>query len=166
MLSNVISANYNNRVPHYLKVLTTNRTIQRCIYVDTETEQIEIAPGRYRHELVVGWACSTRRNNAGNWTKGDWFEFHRPQAFWTWLDNNIKCKTRTLVWAHNMGYDYRVLHGLEMGDANGWTMTGAVIESPPFFVTLRKGTKRVEFVDSMNIFQQSLATLGELVGIK
>ncbi len=153
------------RVAHYLRKLETQRKLNHCIYLDTETTQTNEGSGRVRHELKLGWACYTRRRPTGEWTKGKWFYFTTADAFWTWLGDIVPNKTRVVLWAHNAGFDFRVLHGVTKAVEHGWEMKGAVIESPPFFVDLRRNRQTVIFCCSLNIFQESLKKLGEHVGI-
>ena len=153
------------RHDHYLKKLKTARRLNHCIYLDTEATVTPEGENTVRHKLKLGWACYSRRRPNGEWTKGKWFYFETVSAFWEWLGEIIPDKTRVIVWAHNMGYDFSVLDGINESIRHDWAIKGAVIESSPFFITLRRSKQTVVFCSSTNIFRETLARLAGHVGM-
>lgn len=134
------------------------------IYLDTETDIYSDDSETFKHKLVLGWACSTRRRSNGQWTKGDWFYFEEVDAFWDWLEQTVKAKTTTYLWAHNTDFDMSVLGLSEQAPRRGWDMGNPIIESPPYMVRLKKDTKQVVLTDTFNIYSTSLDALSEVIG--
>ena len=66
---------------HYLKPNDKSETINACIFVDTETDNVELEKGYTGHKLRFGWAAFTRRTPSGAWTKPDWKRFTDYEDF-------------------------------------------------------------------------------------
>lgn len=158
------------RAPHFLEPIKTSRRIHRCVYLDTETEQVELINGEEIHHLKLGQSVRTRRRSNGSWTKGKWIKFTHAEQIADWLCDAAPAGTTTYVWGHNMSYDFRVCDFIYTMPERGFTTKNPIIENNPFLVEYRKphGKKRytrIIFISSTNIYQSSLDSLGKLYGI-
>lgn len=151
---------------HYLKINEKTETVRRLIFVDTETRDVQWDKGYTGKELVFGWACATRRNNKGAWTKPDWKRFTTPEEFWLWAMHFTVKKEKTWVWCHNSSFDYPALHAFSHLPELGWTMKSAIIDAPPTIIKYISGGKTLVLCDTLNIWRMSLKELGDRIGLK
>lgn len=142
-----------------------NTSPTRCVWVDTETTPSPIEPDLERHDLVFGWGHFARRHRRGNWSAGDWYRFESPHAFWEWVEGKCPERTALYLFAHNAAYDMTVLQCWDILPKLGWRLTGAILDSPPFIATWRKGRCVIKMIDSLNLWRKPLAVLGQVVGL-
>lgn len=154
------------RTPHYLRSNESQEYPRHCIWVDTETTPIQVTPDLIKHKLEFGWACYRRRSRGHSWSKPRWFKFTNNETFWGWVTSIINVKESYTLFAHNGSFDLPVLDAFGWFQADGWKLTNAVIESPPIILKWRKDGKSIRFIDTLNIWQQSLADIGKSVGIE
>ncbi len=153
------------RVPHYLKPNKSREQPHSVVYVDTETHPHDAGAGVTHHRLRFGWACYERTRTARNWVAPEWFRFESAAAFWTWLESRARGHTRTYVFAHNWSFDACVLDTFRILRARGWTLSRAIIESPPVILVWRKDRVTFEMLDTLNWWRVPLAAIGESIGI-
>jgi hypothetical protein len=154
------------RRPHYLKTNENSETLQRCIFVDTETDEVQLDEGYTGHRLRFGWACTTRRNTNKQWTQPQWKRFTDVADFWLWAMQNTRQREKTWVWCHNASFDYPVLHAFTHLIDLGWELESAIIDSPPTVVRYRSDKKTIVLCDTLNIWRMSLAELGRRCGLE
>jgi hypothetical protein len=164
------------------------RRPSRWVFVDTETEQTKPhgPHGKTHHRLRLGVACFVK------WRRGsvpteDWRTFTEPSGFWQLLDAFTHKSHPVWLYAHNAMFDLTILNLWEqiekgaykirwMGEPylnrkTGKTVTPKehygtfAVEGKPFIVESMSSRGRVNFLDSMNYFDCSLADLGEMVGV-
>jgi len=156
----------SGRFWHYLKSNAKSETIQACIFVDTETDNVELEKGYTGHKLRFGWAAITKRNGRGIWAKPDWKRFTDYEDFWLWVMCGLTSRSKTWIWCHNSSFDYPVLHAFSYLADIGWTLESAIIDAPPTVVRYRQGDKTVVLCDTLNIWRMSLKKLGEKIGLE
>lgn len=173
---------------HYVKPNENSETIQRCIFVDTETDPYELDEIYTGHRLRFGWAAETRRNAQGAWTKPIWTRFTSPEAFWLWCMSYTSRKHKTWMWCHNSSFDYPVLDAFRHLPLTGWKLESAIIDAPPTVVKYsmgrecdkeclpshhtpecqhrRKSARTLVLCDTLNIWRMSLKELGQRIGLE
>lgn len=153
------------RFSHYVRPNENSETIQRCIFVDTETDEVAVDEKHTGHRLRFGWAAETRRNVKGNWTKPTWSRFTDVGEFWLWAMCHTRPKTRTWMWCHNASFDYPVLDAFSHLPAIGWKLVSLIMEAPPFVARYRSGLKTLVLADTLNIWRMSLKEMGKRIGL-
>jgi DNA polymerase type B, organellar and viral len=153
------------RLNHYIKRNYNSESIQRCIFVDTETDPVPLPRGYTGHMLRFGWACAARREPRGGWTKPKWKKFTHYEDFWLWTMSQVSAKHKTWVWCHNSSFDYQVLHAFEELQQLGWKLVSSIIDAPPTVIRYRLQTKTLVLCDTLNLWRMSLKELGERVGL-
>jgi hypothetical protein len=154
------------RLWHYLKTNENSETLQRCIFVDTETDEVRVDEDITGHKLRFGWACAVRRNPKGQWTKPQWKRFTSVADFWLWAMQYTPKRWKTWVWCHNASFDLPVLHAFTHLIDLGWELESAIIDSPPTVVRYRSDKKTIVLCDTLNIWRMSLAELGRRCGLE
>ena len=153
------------RQAHWLKPNRGARAPERIIAFDTETDSLPLGPGEVEAVLRFGWAVTSRRHRDNRWTPPRWHRFTTSGGFWGWLEGVLRDGERATLYAHNLGFDFRVVKGFSELPARGWTCRSAVIEDPPTILRWRKGRKGILALDTMNYSRSSLAEIGEQVGL-
>lgn len=153
------------RVPHILKANKGTELPHSLAFVDTETTPHRISRDTVEHRLSFGWAAYQRTLPKGGWSAPTWARFTTPERFWRWLESCLRPKTRTFVFAHNWAFDGPVLSVFRVALKLGWVVERAIIEAPPWIVTLRKDGKTVTLLDTLNWWRCSLSDLGESLGL-
>lgn len=97
----------------------------------------------------------------------DRLPFTDVKAFWDALLLRFegKCR-RVIVYAHNMGYDIRLLNGWPELTARGWQSTLRYAKDGVFIQEWKRGKDRLSLWDTFNYFPSSLAELGHAVGLE
>jgi len=152
---------------HILKGNKGTSLPTRCLFVDSETKEHRIDANSVQATpwlIGVDW----RRRRSGNrWTKPAYQQFTSVRKFWKYVDGRTIDKTRTYLFAHNLGFDLQVTRAIPELKRLGWTLTRMVMEDPPTVFTFRRDTRSLVLVDSMNYYQNmSLKMVGEHLGIE
>lgn len=150
---------------HYLKTNMNSETLYRCIFVDTETDEVAISETEHGHKLRFGWACATRRDPRGGWTSPSWKRFIEISDFWLWAMSHTSPGHKTWIWCHNASFDYPVLDAFCHLIDIGWKLESAIIDAPPTVVRYSSGRKSLVLADTLNIWRMSLAQLGIKCGL-
>lgn len=153
------------RRAHWLKGNKGTPLPHAAVWVDTETDQRQTAPGVLEHTLRFGWACYQRTRPDGAWTSPEWFRFDSREGLWAWLETKARPRVRLYVYAHNWAFDALVLGMFDQLPARGWKLTRAIIESPPVIVSWRRDRSTVECLDTLNWWPMPLRDLGAHVGL-
>lgn len=153
------------RRAHYLK---RNKGIEyphNCIWFDTETDGYIENDTDTRQVLRFGYAAHRRRTRGDRWTAPQWKRFRTSGAFWEWTVGHSRPRIRLDVFCHNAAFDIPVVDGFGWMRRHGWTLTKAVIDSPPVILAWRKDSVTIRVIDTLNIWRLPLVKIGEHVGL-
>lgn len=148
---------------HKLRENKGSKLYNRLIFFDTETrfEKVENAE---HHFLKLGVACEHYLDKK---QKETWFHFRTVDEFWNFIINGFKQDSTTVVFAHNMHFDFNIVEGLKRLPQLDYEIIFPVLESGIFIVlAVNKETRhRLLFLDTFNYFKTSVERLGELLDI-
>ncbi len=153
------------RKPHRLLREKTLAMPRHVILFDTETNQKTLPDGSFEHMLKLGWACYLRKPDSIHKEQQDWLEFTDPESFWSFVLSRCKTKNRLWVIAHNIGFDFTVVKGFEHLGKAGFKCKFFYSRGLTTVIKVTKKGQSILFVDSLNWFKESLANLGERIGI-
>lgn len=100
------------RAAHWVKVNHQERMPPRMVAFDTEARSTydgDTEVQQWRVGCAIRWRTDT--------TISDHREaavFQSPEEFWAWVAEYTRKGTRTVVWAHNLGYDVRTSRMFEI----------------------------------------------------
>lgn len=151
------------RFVHNVKPNHSSETIHNLLFVDVETDQIQITPDKVQHHLREGVACYQMRSKRGGWQKPHWYEFTTREEFYAILESVQRPKTKLYVWCHNSNFDYPVLDLFAYLSKNGYKLSLAVLSGPPTICRYKKQDTSVVLLDTLNIWRIPLAKLGEVI---
>ncbi|KKL58635.1 hypothetical protein LCGC14_2223420, partial [marine sediment metagenome] len=136
-----------------------------CIWYDTETTPEVVNEQEERHRLSFGWACYRRYLEGDHWSRPQWHRFDTGEAFWSWVQTKCQHKTSLWVYAHNAAYDATVTECWRILPQAGWSLSNAVIDSPPFIAYWRRNTSTLRMLDTLNLWKVPLAVIGKVIGL-
>ena len=147
--------------------LTTQRALKypkQLLFVDTETTTISDDDDSHEPSLRVGVAQYVRLNNDLSHAEIVEHVFKKVPHFWGFLTDLCNRTTDLTVFAHNWSFDFPVLNGFNTMMSLGYELRGIVDASPPVIIRYQRAQSRVTFIDSLNYFQQSLKSMGMVLG--
>lgn len=149
---------------HFLRGSKSLHTPQNVICVDTETifsDDSEVS----HHFLRLGSAVSVRLREDLKNPSEKWCDFWNVEEFWDFLEDCMRPKQKYYLYAHNMHFDFMVLDGLRCLKERGWELKSWFVTSSVFMMTYKKGSCKLEVVDSGNILKAKLDSIGEKMGL-
>lgn len=90
---------------------------------------------------------------------------HDGQALYYAIERYARKDVSLYVYAHNIKYDLQLSGLLPVFLENGWKVSSFVFEDPPTFIRIRRNRTSIIFVDTFNYWQNSLAKMGEQLGL-
>jgi len=138
---------------------------RHVILFDTETSQSKQSDGSVKHSLKLGWACYLRKPDSIHREQADWIYFTTAESFWSFVLAHCKTKNRLWVIAHNIGFDFTVVEGFRHLGKAGFKAKFFYSRSLTTVIKVTKKGQSILFVDSLNWFKESLAVLGDRIGI-
>lgn len=148
---------------HVLKPGGQTRMPRRHLFLDCEAFR-ETENGLERQRFACAVTCATW-GEKGAARKEQWMTFDDPSLLWSHIDGFTRKGTRTVVWAHNLGYDIRISDALHELPRLGWRLQTHNLSTRTVWLTWKRGSTRLDMVDSASVFPHKLATLGKLVGL-
>src|SRR5271165_2310902 len=159
----------------------TTRLPRKLVFVDTETNRVDLAGDGSRWANTFRLCCATFVRLEDGQSKLRYKKrFSSTADWWLWLESLQNPYTPIWVYAHNLAFDWRILGGWDQLDSGDYTVGPAVIagrdssnpksrpwvgqmvlESTPFYLYLLGKRGRVNFVDSFNYYGRSLKSIGE-----
>jgi hypothetical protein len=151
--------------PHYVKENLGSRIPRRWVYLDTEAHLTKVGD-RTEQRWRLG-VTSFEHNDNNNATWGEphvqsWFD---PLDMWDYISDCARTRCRTIVVAHNIGYDLRLSNALVHLPALGWEIDIMSVGGRNLTVSLRRDTASLVLIDFMAWLPQSLESIGLMVGL-
>ena len=151
--------------PHWIRPNEASRIPGRWVYLDTESYST-VVQGRTEQNWRLGvTAFEHRDTRERKWTEPDVHVWHDPFLMWDYVSGCARPKTRTVVVAHNIGYDLRISRALEFLPEMGWDVDVMSIGGRNLTMTLRRDRATLVLTDFMSWLPMSLDKIGTMVGI-
>lgn len=153
-----------NYPPHWIAANHASRIPRRFITVDSEAIVTPTRNGEV-HTFRCAVACRDGLSErADGWMPPKWSEHDAAGSLWEWIDANTVHNGRTVVVAHNAGYDLRVTDGLRHLDRLGWTLKMLSLGTGATWGQWKKGKRTLVLVDSLTWIPLPLESIGKLIG--
>lgn len=148
------------RVDGKLKKLKSQKVIQRLLFFDTETYINEVRPKYFEFPIRLGIAIYVELDSDAKVTRRQEHIFYSTDDFLDILNiHNHKGKLLH-VFAHNIGFDIRVLHLVHKFHEIGWTSKPPIINAKTFIWKVNTGKGNISFLDTANYGVESVEQLG------
>lgn len=154
---------WDTRAWHNIKPNEMTRIPQRHVFLDTEAHS-ERLHGTETQRWRCGYAIFARRGRDGRYTTTD-SEYRDAKTLWHAVSDFAGSTGRTVVWAHNVGYDIRIANVFEVLPALGWRLQSHNIATRGTWLEWRRNGQSLVFVDSYSVFPTSIERIGEWFGI-
>src|SRR6266508_1143234 len=152
-----------DRAAHWLRPNEACRYPRRHIFLDTEA-RIERVPGGH----VQTWRLAVARFRTapkGRRVREREAVYDDPATLWKDIDAHCGRNERTILWAHNLGYDARISQAFEILPHLGWELEAHNLAPRGAWLQWRRGKASLLMVDSAAIFQTRLAKVAEMFGM-
>lgn len=147
------------RVWHYVKPNETLRLPRRHIFLDTESQRGRTKTGG-RQVWRLGVA-TYRIAEKGRPAKESTSVYHAARKLWVDVDTFTKGRHRTVLWAHNLGFDVRISDAFRILPVLGWRLVAHNLANRGTWLQWRKGDASLLMVDSASVFPTTLAQLAK-----
>lgn len=155
-------AQTRERTNHWIRHNHQNRIPSRWVAFDTEARKEQRRDGEtqtWRVGCAVRWRTDLK---TGNQATFDWFK--TPEDLWQWVTAFCKPKSRTVVWAHNLGYDIRIAQAMDILPKLGWRLDWCNLGSQVSTMTWRSDQGTLTFADLTAWLPMPLDEVGKLMG--
>lgn len=139
------------------------RVPRRHIFLDTEAGTERLASG-HRQTWRCAVACY-RVAEKGRPARERWAEYDQPAHLWREVDVHCGRSARTVLWAHNLGYDVRISDAFRYLPALGWKLVAHNLVSRGTWFRWVKGRATLMMVDSGSVYPTTLAKVGAAFGM-
>lgn len=141
----------------------TTRLPRRHIFIDTEARIERMGRG---HEQTWRLGVAQFASNVKN-GKAKCHEktYATPETLWEDVVAFAARDGRTIVWAHNIGYDIRISNVFGILPSLGWRLVAHNISSRNTWLEWRCERSTILMVDSMSVFNTTLTQMGKWFGL-
>jgi DNA polymerase family B len=158
---------YNQRrVPHIMRATKTLHHPSNFLFFDTETKDIYEGkkPGLQRHKLWFGYLW------AFHYDKGKPYHsirkrFTNSDEFFAIVRTRLSKDLPLYIFVHNTTFDLTQVNFWHQLDNLGIKVNYAVLEDPPFMLSLTWDEKRIIVLNTFNYWKCTVAQMGESLRI-
>jgi hypothetical protein len=150
---------------HYLKPNAANERPTHHLFFDVESTVTPQPGGESTHQLRLGWAGYWQARKCDPDTPVAYTHFTTDAAFWDIVDDHCYRKSTLVLVAHNIGYDFGVLHGFAELELRGWKLTRVYMKGMTNLLTFKAPGRTLKLIDNGCWFHGSLAALGDAIGL-
>lgn len=94
-----------------------------------------------------------------------WSDYTDPRKLWQDASDFCRRDTRTILWAHNLGYDARISGVFEHLPSLGWRLVAHNITAKGTWLEWRRDGATLVMACSTTVFAQKIARLGQWFGL-
>lgn len=150
------------RAWHYIKRNETTRQPRRHIFIDTEA-RIRKEGATHEQEWRLGVAIYASGAKGRRYTT-EARDYDKADALWADVSAFSRAETRTVLWAHNLGYDARISRMFTILPQLGWNLTGHAISSQSTWFEWKRDKATLLMCDSTSVFPTTIAQMGKWFG--
>lgn len=150
----------NNRRDGRLKSLSRFTIPKHVLFYDTETFVNDDDKSYVTFPFRLGVAIYCKLDGEGNVKLREVYKFKDKQEFLDLCIDLAGNRYKLYVFAHNQGFDLRVLDAFDYYDEQGFEAKPPIINNLVFIYGIKKGKKKIDFIDTSNIGVRSVEQLG------
>lgn len=133
--------------------------------MDAEAYRERITKGERQTFRCAVAVIDTQPRKGRPYRPPDWGQFLSPEALWAWVGDRTDEHRRTVVVAHNLGYDLRVTAALDILPAQGWQLELIRLDGGQAWAQWRRDGASLAMLDSMSWFGVGLDKVAALVDL-
>lgn len=150
--------------PHWIRQNETTQQPRRFIWLDSEAGETEISSGWSQAWSLAVTAFDDTNPRRKTPKPTEWATHKTPDELWQWVSDRTVKGRRTILCAHNLGYDLRITKAFELLPALGWVVDLLHIDSRNSWVRWRRDGATLCMVDSGSWLPMGLGVIGDLIG--
>lgn len=151
---------------HYLRPSDALRFPRWIITLDAESN-IEYLQQRQRHTFRCAVASFDAIDpETLQPMKTEWLRTTDTGELWRWVESHTKADRRTVVFAHNLGYDLRVTAALQHLVDQGWVSRHFSLDPYRCWARYVKARRGLMLVDTMSYYPASLERIAGMLNMR
>lgn len=156
----------SDRRAHWYRPNEASRYPRRIISLDSEAVKV-LERGREHHRLrcasltfdVIDRATLEPRRT-------ERVDVTDAEELWEWVEARTTVNERTVLWAHNLGYDLRLTRALELLPGRGWELQEFSLDSYRCWLRWKRGGRTLLMVDSISYVGRALVRFSDELGLE
>ena len=153
----------NDRQAHWIRENRQERIPPRMIALDTESRSKRNGKGEtqtWRMGCAIRWRTDTKQSD-----HAEAMVFSTPSDLWSWVSDYCRKNTRTVVWAHNLGYDVRISSAFTILPQLGFTLEWCNLDRNVSAMTWRSDHGTLVLADTYTWVPVPAAAMAARVGM-
>jgi hypothetical protein len=151
------------RVWHYIRTNEQTRVPRSLIVFDTEATQTRVTGGHEQTWMVaVAWFHKGRKDRPAHEST---HVFDRPRDLWQAVTDHCGRSGRTVMWAHNLGYDARISSAFLDLPLLGWELVAHNIAPRGTWLVWKRDRATLVMVDTASVWPTTLTSIGKWFGL-
>lgn len=154
----------SDRRAHWIKLNHQCRIPKRWVFFDTESQSRYESGDEiqsYRVGAAIRWRYGLKR--------GDYAEsgiFNDPRSLWQWISDYTVVEQRTVVFAHNLGYDARISAAFDILPEFGWALEWCNLDRNVSAMKWVSDHGTLVFADTWTWLPMDLKSVAPSVGLR
>lgn len=148
---------------HWVRPNEMSRSPNRWVWLDTEAVKTEVAGHEEQTWRLGVTAADWLNERSRRWQGPDWQRHQEPAQLWDYVDGFTRSGARTIVAAHNMGYDVRIAQAIPQLRQRDWQLVRWQVGDQGCVLRWRRDDRSLWLIDSYSLLPVSIGELGSLV---
>lgn len=155
-----------DRAWHYLRPSAALRFPRWIVTLDSESN-VEYLQQRQRHTFRCAVACFDAIDpETLQPVKTEWLKTTDTGELWRWIESHTKADRRTVVFAHNLGYDLRVTAALQHLADQGWVSRHFSLDPYRTWARYVKARRGLLLCDTYSYYSASLERIAGMLNMR
>ena len=150
-------------------ILGKNKGVElpsNLVFFDTETVTKSIGIEKWEHFLKLGVVCYVMKKKRKKAYNPKYLTFYEIKDFWDFVERHTWKGKKTYVFAHSLGFDFRIVKGYSELEKRGWERVFDTYDEKVGIKKYHKEEKTLEFLDTFNYFKTTVEDLGKAINLK
>jgi hypothetical protein len=152
------------RKAHWVRPNHANRYPRRIVTLDSEAHKNWDGKSEHHTFRVAVASADIIDPVTLEPSSTEWCEEWTPELLWEWIDDFTRSNGRTVLCAHNLGYDLRVTQAFECLPDLGWSLAASSLDNYRSWFRWKRGRRSLVMVDTFSYLPVSLHRIALALG--
>lgn len=148
---------------HWVRPNEMSKAPNRWVWLDTEAHRDECDGAEIQTWRLGVTAADWVNERSRRWQGPNWQRHLTPDDLWSWVDGFTRPGARTIVGAHNMGYDVRISQAIPQLQSRAWDLVRWQVSDQGCVLRWRRDDRSLWLIDTHALLPTSIGQLGSLV---
>lgn len=148
---------------HWIRANEESRAPNRWVWLDTEAIEADQDGAKVQTWRLGVTAADWLNERSRRWQGPEWRRHETPGDLWDYVEGFTRPAMRTIVAAHNMGYDVRIAQAIPQLQQRGWDLVRWQVGDQGCVLRWRRADRSLWLIDSYSLLPVSIGELGSLV---